>query len=321
MPSREITGVLCCGNVCFDMPVWPVDRMAWGTSTWVETIGESLGGNGGNTSYALARLGVPVRLTGVVGTDANGDKVLSALNAAGVDAGRVRRDRSVPTTATVVVVHPSGDRLFLHLPGASKSLEASEVLLNRGDSLSHFHLANPYSLPKVRTQGAELLARARSAGFTTSLDTGYDSQGRWLEDIGPCLPFTDLLFVNETELQFLSGEQATTPGLLRLAALGAGDVVVKLGGRGCALMQGGEISEFPGFSVPVKDTSGAGDSFVGGFLASLHRQRSYRESARFANAVGACKVQALGAAQGVLTFDETERWIASQKATGGHAPE
>lgn len=308
MKIEKLTGVLCCGNVCLDMPVWPVERIAWGTTTWVEAIGESLGGNGANTSYALARLGVPVRLTGLVGDDEKGVKLTEALIAAGIDTTHVRVT-SEPTTSTVVVVHPSGDRLFLHLPGASKSLDVDDVDFSATSSFSHFHFANPFSLPKLRTRGAELLTRARDAGLTTSLDTGWDSRERWMDDIADCMPLADLLFVNETELRFLTGMDEPVAAAARLREAGAGSIVVKLGSRGCVLFDGPEAFEAPAFRVPVKDTTGAGDSFVGGFLAALHYGRSYREAAVFANAVGALKVQHLGAAQGVRSFADTERWI------------
>jgi len=79
MRIRRISGVLCSGNICFDILVRPVDCLEWGTSTWVEEYLETMGGNGSNTSYTLAMLGVPVRLHGMVGPDAYGDHVLAKL--------------------------------------------------------------------------------------------------------------------------------------------------------------------------------------------------------------------------------------------------
>ena len=99
MRIRRISGVLCSGNICFDILVRPVDCLEWGTSTWVEEYLETMGGNGSNTSYTLAMLGVPVRLHGMVGPDAYGDHVLAKLQGAGVDLGAVRRSRA-PTTTT-----------------------------------------------------------------------------------------------------------------------------------------------------------------------------------------------------------------------------
>jgi len=59
----------------------------------------------------------------------------------------------------------------------------------------------------------------------------------------------------------------------------------------------------------VVDTTGAGDCFVGGFLAALSSGAAYPEAARFANAVGAMSVQTLGAINGVHTWAETEEWL------------
>jgi len=65
--------------------------------------------------------------------------------------------------------------------------------------------------------------------------------------------------------------------------------------------------------VPVVDTTGAGDCFVGAFLAARLRGRSWADAARFANAVGALTIQQLGAVEGVRSFDETEQWMASAR--------
>ncbi len=318
MSILPVTGVLCCGNISFDIPVWPVDRFNWGTTLWVDTIEESVGGNGGNTSYALAKLGVPVRLFGVVGRDAHGETILGLLKAAGVDVSRVGRSDS-PTNSTVCVVHPSGDRLFLHQLGASTSVSPGMLDFSpeMAGPCSHFHLANLYSLPTVRPEAPAVLKRARAAGLSTSLDTGWDARGRWIEDLQPCLPFVDLLFVNESEAKNLTGVEEPRAVVAKLRELGATDVLVKLGGAGCVVFVGGEEQALPGFPVKAVDTTGAGDCFAGGFLAALHRGKTPVEAARFANAVGALNVEKLGAVKGVRSFDETESWMANRTTLVG----
>jgi sugar/nucleoside kinase (ribokinase family) len=311
MAIESVTGVLCCGNICLDMPVWPVDRIAWGTTTWVDTIGESLGGNGANTSYTLARLGVPVSLTGVVGSDPAGAKILAQLDEAGIDISRIRQSE-LPTTSSVCVVHPSGDRLFLHKVGASTALASEDIEFDSGQDISHFHLANPFALPNLRGGTGDLMQRAKSAGLTTSLDAGWDASGRWIEDVGPGLPYTDLLFVNEREAAMLSGFDEANAAARELQRRGAGAVIVKIGGDGCLVFADDLRVAVPGFPVDVVDTTGAGDCFAGGFLAALQRDPDYQAAARFANAVGALNVQQLGAAQGVLSFDETQTWMESR---------
>jgi sugar/nucleoside kinase (ribokinase family) len=310
--------VLCCGNVSFDIPVWPVDRFNWGTTLWVDAIEETVGGNGGSTAYTLATLGTPVRLFGVVGRDAHGDTILGLLEKAGVDISQVGRSE-LPTNSSICVVHPTGDRLFFHQPGASASVSAE--MLHFGPEMSagysHFHLANLYSLPTLRSNAVDVLRRAREAGLSTSLDTGWDTRGIWMDELRPCLPFVDLLFVNESEAKHLTGTEEPRAVVAKLRELGATDVIMKLGGAGCVIFVADEEQAWPGYPVKVIDTTGAGDCFGGGYLAALHRGKTPVEAARFANAVGALKVQKLGAVKGVLDFEATESWMAKQTTLVG----
>ena len=87
---------------------------------------------------------------------------------------------------------------------------------------------------------------------------------------------------------------------------------MKLGGRGCAIYTDGkDMILCPSFRVPVKDTTGAGDCFVAGFLDARQRGASWAEAGEFANAVGALSVQKLGAVTGVISRAETEAWMST----------
>ena len=315
MPITCVGGVVCCGNISFDMPVWPVEKFTWGTTLWVEAVEQSIGGNGGNTATALAVLGVRVRLYGCVGRDPQGDQLLAQLEGAGVETGRVTRS-GLPTTCTVAIVHPSGDRLFLHRPGASTDVCAEMIRFDGGPHYTHFHLANLYTLPVLRLEAGEVLARAHAAGLTTSLDTGWDARARWMIDLAACLPHADLMFLNESEAENLTGTTEPDAVVRELRGRGARDVAIKLGERGSIVYWDDEKYSAPAYQVKVLDTTGAGDCFAGAFLAALHRGHSYPEAARFANAVGAMSVRELGTVKGVRSFEETERWMATARTVG-----
>jgi sugar/nucleoside kinase (ribokinase family) len=305
-------GVLCCGNLVLDILVRPVDAFPWGTTTLVESIEQHLGGNGATTSYTVGKLGASVRLAGMIGADAFGDVLVGKLESAGVDTGLIARSPA-PTATTAVLVNSSGNRMFLHRLGASGEAFSApfEFTPEVTDGMSRFHLASVFGLPRLRPHTADLLRRARAAGLATSVDTQWDTRGRWMEDLAPCLPFTDLLFMNEDEAHMLSGSSDTARAAEIMRERGTQVVVVKLGGRGCAVYGPGQAVECPAFKVPVVDTTGAGDCFAGAFLAALLRDRSLEAAAKFANAVGALTVQQLGAVEGVRSFDETEEWMQS----------
>jgi sugar/nucleoside kinase (ribokinase family) len=149
--------------------------------------------------------------------------------------------------------------------------------------------------------------------LTTSLDTGWDSMGRWGLDVDSCLPLVDLLFVNESEAEKLSGHREPDLAARALQQRGVVEVAIKLGGRGCVVYTETKRIAVPAFDIAAKDTTGAGDCFAGGFLAALHRGLDLRAAARLANAVGAMSVEHLGTVAGVRSWDETLSWIAKAR--------
>ena len=295
-----------------DVLVGPVQEPQWGRTLWVESIVDTFGGNGANTSYVLARLGIPVRLLGAVGDDRAGDEVIAILSEAGVDMQHIVRLR-LPTPATVALVHPNGARAFLHRPGASREAFQDPVELseNQTTGCTWFHLANVFGLPALRAQAAALLKQAHEAGLAISIDTGWDSRGEWMTTLAPCLPYVDMVFVNEDEARELTGTADPVESASIMMQHGARAVVVKLGAAGCAFFSANDHFRSPAFLVQAVDTTGAGDCFAGGFLAALQRGFDCREAARFANAVGALSVRKMGSTTGILSFDETLNWLST----------
>jgi sugar/nucleoside kinase (ribokinase family) len=296
--------ILCAGNIVHDVLVRPVDALEFDRTVWVEDIRTSLGGNGANTSFALARLGVQVRLASIAGSDEFGDKVIAILRGADVDVSSVVRSE-LPTATTIVLVRADGARAFFHRPGCA----GADFPIEFPDGFSHFHFGNVFALPLFRSRIGGIMARARGAGLTTSLDAGWDSSGEWAQVIDPALATTDILFVNRDEAQRLAGEEDLDRAAKYFLDRGVGLVVAKLGANGCCVYSAGECVSVPGFAVDVVDTTGAGDCFAGGFLAAVERKMSVREAARFANAVGALNVQQLGSVGGVRSFEETLQWM------------
>jgi sugar/nucleoside kinase (ribokinase family) len=305
-------GVLVCGNAVMDLLVRPVEAIRWDATIWVEDIERSIGGNGANTAYALAALETPVRLLSLVGVDEFGSQLIEILSRAGVDTTWTARTQS-PTGVTVALVRRDGARAFLHRPGSSAEAfpDPPEFSAEITSGISRFHLANPYALPNMRRHAAETLRRAREAGLATSLDTGWDAKGQWMEVLAPCLPELGVLFVNEEESRMLTGRGAFREAARDLLRAGVETVVVKLGAEGCAVFTRAGDFRSPALPVPVMDSTGAGDCFAGGFLAALQRGASLEKAARLANAAGAASVSALGSVKGLRNFEDARRLLAS----------
>ncbi len=315
MKEGTQSGILCAGSIVFDILVGPFNELRFGTTALVESIEYRVGGNGANTSRALAILGVPVRLMGAVGRDPAADIALSALASCGVDVTGVAR-LSAPTATSVVLINGQGERQFLHRPGASDEAFAQPALFpsDAEKNASHFHLASFFVVPPLRKNAARMLAEARQAGLSTSFDTNWDPRGEWLAAVEPCLPHIDTFFMNEDECRMMT-DRSEADAVRVLMDRGVREVVIKLGARGCAIYKDDAKIVCPAFPVDAVDTTGAGDCFVAGFLAARQRGYSPACAGLFANAVGALTVQRIGAVEGVLPEDGVLAWMLERRGS------
>ncbi len=296
--------VLVCGNVVFDILARPVEEVRWEATTVVEEVVQTLGGNAGTTSYTLATLGIPVSLVTLVGRDSTGRDVLDRLSRSGVDVTGAQFV-DAPTSIAISLVRPNAQRALLYQLGAA-SEEFGSFDFPAGTT--HFHLAAVYRMKHLRKVAPEFLRRAKEAGLRTSLDTQWDTEGEWMKVLAPSLPWCDFTLMNEDEARLLTGcgDPASATRVLR--DLGATNVVIKLGPRGCWV----NGTHIPGHAVDAVDTTGAGDCFSGGFVAALQRGLSIEDAARMANAVGAFAVGRVGATTGIRDWETTRNWLAER---------
>ena len=269
----------------------------------------AVGGSAAITAVAAARLGLSVALVAAVGPDPAGEFMRGELDRAGVETSPLAVRAGQPTGLTVVLTGGT-DRAILTAPGAIGSLTADDV---PGDLLTrarHVHVSSYFLMADSLGPGlARLLASARAAGATTSLDTNWDPSGRW---DGPWLRAAfaqaDLLLPNEAEALALAGQPDLT-GAVRVltgragraeraigagGAGGAGRVVVKLGARGALCAEDGRWQQVSLPPVTPVDDTGAGDCFNAGLITGLLRGLDLPGAAALGCAAGALSTQAPG---------------------------
>jgi sugar/nucleoside kinase (ribokinase family) len=312
--SLTIPGVvLCSGNIVQDTVVAPVDNIPFGGTQWVEHLEHHLGGNGASSSYTIGILGGRARILGWIGGDDFGAECRRMLESVSVDTRFLKTGRE-KTAASVALVKTDGSRAFLHRPGVSREAFADFTGFDEAviEGCSHYHLANPFSLPNFRNKTSAALESARARGLTTSLDTAWDSRGEWMKVLEPCLPSTGLLFANEDEIRMLTGHSDPERAVQVFRNCGAKDIVFKLGAQGCMVFESGHAPfHVPPVPTTAVDTTGAGDCFVGGFLAALQLAFDMRRAAQLANATGSLSVSAFGAVTGLRPLDETLALLSS----------
>ncbi|MDL2252449.1 carbohydrate kinase family protein [Ruminococcaceae bacterium OttesenSCG-928-I18] len=303
--------VFCAGQLVADIIVKPVDALLSGQDTSrVEQIVVKNGGDMMNTAISLSRLGNHVVCSGKVGDDDFGRFLSDTLRAEKIDTRGVTLVREVPTSSVIVLVTTDGERKFLYFGGSNDYFQYEDIDLSLLDGCENVHVGGTYNLPRFDGEGAAALFRqARKKGKQTSMDVTWDSNGQWLSTIRPCLPHLDFFMPSFEEAKNITGEQEPEAIATALMEEGVGTVVLKLGKAGCYLKNSSESFSLPAFDVPVVDTTGAGDSFVAGFLTGLQNRWELRRCAQFASAVSAFCIQSLGATTGIPGAEEVLHFL------------
>lgn len=306
---------VCYGLAVCDVLIPNVRRDAFQEEiTRIPQFTCSTGGDAINEAVALVKLGHRVKLMSVVGKDLFGDFILKQGRSFGVDMEGVWRHEHLPTTVSLVFIHPDGERSFIINHGADNAISKDCIDFNAVKEADVVSVGSAFSCDSLTESLPRLLKTAKDNGAFTCVDVIRGSGEHTVSDMKEFLPYTDFLFPNYEEGCYFTGETQLDRMAKKFTDLGASHVVIKTGGQGCHLFDqdGGSIHVPPFVVEDFKDTTGAGDNFAAGFIAGLLEGKSPVECARFANAVAACSVRYIGAA-GLSGRGEVESLISCQK--------
>jgi sugar/nucleoside kinase (ribokinase family) len=271
-----------------------------------------LGSSSAICAAGLARLGAQVDLVARVGLDHYGDFVTDQVHLRGVGTRHIIHDRATPTGVTISLTYPN-DRALVTYLGAIALLQASDVNTAIFKHYGHLHVSAYFLQRKLQKGLPDLFQQAHRAGLTVSLDTGHDPDETWGgETLQATLEQVDVFLPNEIEARAIAGTEQTEAALGKLAER-VRTVVIKCGANGALARRDGQIARSPGFRVATVDTTGAGDSFVAGFLfAHVVQALPLKESLRFANACGALSTTEYGGAAGQPTLEQVQAFLEAQ---------
>lgn len=272
----------------------------------VERLSVEPGGLG-NCLVVAARLGLHAVALGWVGRDIFADHILSSLRTEAVDVQHVLRLEGRTTVSTVLVDH-DGQHVFVgsmgvrgpdHLPDAwGQIVDRAAWVMSDGWVL----VQNPDPIE-------EAITRAHEQGQTTVFDPGPLLHRVPEDRIGRILAATTVLLLTEEEAVRLVGPGS--PGHLTQALLGRGPslVALKRGVQDALIATRAESFPQPAFTVPARDTTGAGDAFDAAFIAGLAFGLPMRSAAMLAAAAGAVAVSKLGTGTAMPTREEISTFI------------
>ncbi|MBI2256941.1 MAG: carbohydrate kinase family protein [Proteobacteria bacterium] len=275
--------LIVIGNVNVDIIVGPYQPWPQpGTEALVDHGEVRVGGAAGNVALTWNALKVPYQIAANTGDDHFGHWLRETFPAH-ADKWPIAK---TPTTFSVGVTHPDGERTFFTIPGHMPVLTLDQVkgmidvdAAKDGIAL----LVGSYLTDALTADYQPLFAWLKARGIAVALDTGWPIAG-WTPQIIATtrgwIRHCDHLLLNEVEATALTGTTTVAAAIDTLATLMPADayIVVKSGPAGAVGRHQGQRVNLPAPKVTPVDTIGAGDVFDAAYLAEISAGSSFSDA-------------------------------------------
>lgn len=315
--------VLCLGEILFDLlsdqPGRPLEQV----TSWTPYPG----GAPANVACSLVKLGTSAGFIGCVGEDEPGQTLVDLLKEIGVDATGVQRHPTAPTREIYVVRTDTNDRIFSGFGDrdtaefADTRLQANSLPVELFDAADFLVLGTlELAYPETRQAIEHALELAEQHYVKILVDVNWrpmfwqdpEAAKQTIQDL---IKRVDFLKLSDEEAEWLFDTQ--DPGIIAHRLDDVEGVLVTAGGKGSAYCLSENEGKLPAFAVEAEDTTGAGDSFVAGFLhqvcqngiQSLSDPEGAKRTVTYASAVGALTTIRAGAIAAQPTAAEVEAFL------------
>lgn len=268
----------------------------------------NLGGKGANQAISAKRLGCDTVLIASVGNDPFGKEALTKLGETNIDTTKIELSNS-DTGIAFITREKEENRIILY-PGANHEMAKEKALSSITGSKGDILVAQ-YEIPyDIVCDGFK---KAKSLGMTTILNPAPATYLN--KDI---YHYVDYLIVNQTESEILSGIYPKTleEGLEAKNYFfneGVKKLIITLGSKGAIYFDEEKVIEQKAFKVTPVDTTGAGDSFVGGITYGILNELSIDETLQLASACGAYATLKAGVFEAIGSLNDIKKFMEERK--------
>lgn len=293
-----------CGALNLDR-LFKVQRITKGDEeVAIEDTQEEPGGSAANTIYALGKLNKKTGFIGSVGEDFEGKMVIDSLNSVGVDTSHIKIKPRIRTGLVIGIVDALGERSLYITPGANNTLEFNDVNMSIILDSDFFHITSFVDESQLNVQKKIVESLDENTKLSFSPGSLYAKKG--YEVLSSIITKTHLLFLNEVEVNILTGFDSYQKASQFLLDKGCKIVVVTLGEKGCYIADGSIAEQIDAVKCEVVDTTGAGDAFCAGFLYSLSLGDELTQCGKIGNFVASKCISKIGARSGLPDIKELE---------------
>jgi len=292
--------------------IYKVERIPEDGETVVDWAKSFPGGSAANTIYGLAKLGISTGFCGAVGDDEEGKTLLDDFKKVGVDTSRILAKPKAKTGSVLCLSDRGGRRSLYVQPGANSQLDLDDLDFSYINQAEIIHLSSFADDSQFQLSLGLILRLDESVKLSFTPGAIYATKG--LDTLTPFLSRTHLLFVNQSELQQITGEDVEG-GVQKCLKAGCRTVVVTLG-KGKKLGKTAAVSyirdadneyiiEPSSHNLAAEvDTTGAGDAFAAGCLYGVVKGKGLAECGRLGDFVAKLCISRTGARHGLPTAEE-----------------
>lgn len=260
-----------------------------------KSIGLSVGGDALNEASILSKLGKNVKLVCGIGNDIAGNVVIDTALKRGIDISDITKTDDIITPIANLMVDDDGGRISYNSPATLLEgyIPDSSVLKDA----KVVSLASIFRAPfDTKESIINMVTSAKKEGAIVCVDTKIPTYREiTINDIKEILPYIDYIFPNENEAAYITGKSNFMEMAQTIHEMGVKNVIVKTGKHGCTVYSESEHFELPALDVKAIDSTGAGDSFVAGFITGILDGKTLKECCELGISCAAECVQHPGA--------------------------
>ncbi len=307
MAEVGCAGILVSDTFCGPMEELPRE----GHLLAVDDLPTKAGGCAANVAIDLAKQGVAVDIAGCLGNDPSARVLLASLAEHQVGCDRIVYSGSLPTSKTVILLVAGQDRRYIHSFGANAAFSVAHIDRAWVKSLKVLYIGGLFLMPSFRMADLlGLLEFCRANQVTTVVDVVIPQNVQVSADLAPLLWLADYFLPNDDEAFLLTGCKDPQDQLRALMKMGGSTVFVTLGRDGVLAGQGKRCWQAGIYPMNLVDPSGSGDAFAAGVVLGALRGWDLPTTIRYASALGASAIHALGTTDGVFQGDQARAFLA-----------
>jgi len=279
------------------------------------------GGDTSNMIVAAARLNKTCGYVCRIGDDEFGRSFLEMWRREKVDTSHVIVEKGSFTGVYFISIVDGGEHDFTYYrkDSAASHLSPEDINPEYIKQTKVFHSSGISQA--ISTSCREAVFKAAEIAKNANAMFSYDPNIRlklWSLNtaraiVSYTIEIADIVMPSMEDAKLITNQPSCEDAAKEILKMGPKIVAIKLGAEGCLVMTEDETIKVPGFSVPVVDTTGAGDAFDGAFLTGILEGFSLEKAAEFANATAALKTRGRGAVAPLPKRKEVEEFLRSAK--------